>query len=31
VTERIDTLEADPGLAWRWFAVTLLAEELSPD
>jgi hypothetical protein len=31
VTERIDTLAADPGLAWRWFAVTLLAEELSPD
>jgi hypothetical protein len=31
VTERIDALAADPGLAWRWFAVTLLAEELSPD
>jgi hypothetical protein len=31
VTGRIDALAADPGLAWRWFAVTVLAEELSPD
>jgi|SRR5687767_4922820 len=27
----IDTLAADPELTWRWFAVTLLAEGLSPD
>jgi hypothetical protein len=31
VVERIDALAAEPGLAWRWFAVTLLAEELSED
>jgi hypothetical protein len=31
VVDRIDVLAAEPGLAWRWFAVTLLAEELSGD
>jgi hypothetical protein len=31
VAGRIESLEADPSLAWRWFAVTVLAEELSGD
>ncbi len=31
VLGRIDALAADPDMAWRWFAVTVLAEELSPD
>jgi hypothetical protein len=29
VLARLDTLTHDSDLAWRWFAVTLLAEELS--
>lgn len=28
LTRRLDALAADEGLAWRWFACTLLAEEL---
>jgi hypothetical protein len=31
VVTRIDTLDGHPDLAWRWFAVTLLAEELSEE
>jgi hypothetical protein len=31
VLERIDTLAREPDAAWRWFALTILAEELSPD
>ena len=28
LTRRLDALSADDALAWRWFACTLLAEEL---
>ena len=28
LTRRLDSLAADEALAWRWFACTLLAEEL---
>jgi hypothetical protein len=28
LTRRLDILVADEALAWRWFACTLLAEEL---
>ena len=28
LTERLENLAADDSLAWRWFACTLLAEEL---
>jgi hypothetical protein len=28
LTRRLDTLAADEALSWRWFACTLLAEEL---
>jgi ADP-ribose pyrophosphatase YjhB (NUDIX family) len=28
LTERVEALSADDALAWRWFACTLLAEEL---
>ena len=31
LTRRLDTLVADEALAWRWFACTLLAEELLED
>ena len=31
VLTRIDALAGDPDLAWRWFALTVLAEELSTD
>lgn len=31
VVDRIDALTAEPALAWRWFALTLLAEELAGD
>jgi hypothetical protein len=31
VLARIDALAGDPDVAWRWFAVTILAEELSPE
>ena len=31
VLDCIEALTADPEAAWRWFAVTVLAEELSPD
>jgi hypothetical protein len=31
VCGRVDVLRADPEAAWRWFAVTVLAEELSPE
>jgi hypothetical protein len=31
VVARIDALALDSDLAWRWFAVTLLAEELSEE
>ena len=31
VLGRIDALAADPDAAWRWFALTVLAEELSPE
>lgn len=31
VLTRIDGMAADPGAAWRWFALTVLAEELSPE
>lgn len=31
VLARIDALAADPDTAWRWFALTVLAEELSPE
>lgn len=31
VAARVDALVDDPDRAWRWFAVTLLAEELSGD
>jgi hypothetical protein len=31
VLEQIDGLVQDPDLAWRWFACTVLAEELSED
>ena len=31
VVARVDSLAADSDRAWRWFAVTLLAEELSRD
>ena len=31
VLDRIDTLAREPDAAWRWFALTILAEELSSD
>jgi hypothetical protein len=31
VLDRVEALTANPDVAWRWFAVTVLAEELSPD
>lgn len=31
VAERVERLLADEELAWRWFACTLLAEELDPE
>jgi hypothetical protein len=31
VLARIDALAADPDAAWRWFALTVLAEGLSPE
>jgi hypothetical protein len=31
VLARIDALAREPDAAWRWFALTILAEELSPD
>jgi hypothetical protein len=31
VASRLERLTADEGLAWRWFACTLLAEELVED
>jgi hypothetical protein len=31
VLGRIDALAADPDAAWRWFALTVLAEELSAE
>ena len=31
VLARIDSLVRDPETAWRWFALTLLAEELSAE
>ena len=31
VLERIDAMAREPDAAWRWFALTILAEELSPD
>jgi hypothetical protein len=31
VLARIDALAKDPDMAWRWFALTVLAEELSSE
>ena len=31
VLVRIDAMSANPDAAWRWFALTVLAEELSPE
>jgi hypothetical protein len=31
VLARIEALAGDPDLAWRWFALTVLAEELSAE
>jgi hypothetical protein len=31
VVEHVDALAGDPERAWRWFAVTLLAEELAEE
>ena len=31
VLARIDVMAREPDAAWRWFALTILAEELSPD